>query len=86
MYDDKELKWFDRMKVKRPAHFEHGLEDTAENPLSKQLVKLRTWDWKRDGNYITCMTDQGKLTQYLDPSYIVLGTDDDGMPILKKLV
>lgn len=73
------------MNVKRPVHLEHGLEDTAENPLSKQLTRLKTWDWKRDGNMMTCMTNEGMLSQYLDPAYIVLGTDDEGMPIFKKV-
>lgn len=85
MYEDKDLKWFDRMNLRRPTHTEHGLEDTVENPLSKQLIRFRTSNWRRDGNMLVCDTDNGPLTQYLDPAYIVLGTDDDGLPILKKV-
>ena len=85
MYDDKELKWFDRMGVKRPLHIDLGVEDTAENPLHKQLKRLRTSNWRREGNYIIADTPEGPFHQYLDPKYIVLGTDDEGLPILKEV-
>jgi hypothetical protein len=85
VYDEKELKWFDRMGVKRPDHFEHGLTDTTENPLSTQLPKLRCSNWRRQGNYLMADTPMGTWSQYLDPAYIVLG-EDNGLPVLHKVI
>lgn len=86
MYDDKELKQFDRWGVKRPTHLPHGVTDTYENPLSEQLKRLDTSNWKLEGNELVCDTNQGPLRQCIPPDYVCHGTDENGLPILKKIV
>jgi hypothetical protein len=86
MHDEKELKWFDRMNVKRPAHFLSDLEDTKENPLHKQLTRLRCSNWRIEGNVLKCDTPEGPLSQTVNTDVICLGTDDNGLPILREVV
>lgn len=85
MHDEKELKWFDRMGKNRPTHEEHGVVDTWENPLSEQLPRLKTRNWRLEGNTLIADTDQGPLVQTIPTNYICKGTDDKGMPILVKI-
>lgn len=85
MYDEKTLRWFDRMGVKRPTHLPHGVVDTPENPLSNQLNRLKCYNWRLEGNLLTCDTDEGPLSQNIPPNYICKGTDVEGLPILVKI-
>lgn len=85
MYDEKELKWFDKMGVARPKHFDHGLVDTKENPLHTQLTKLKCSNWRSQGNYLLADTAEGVWSQRLDPAYICVG-EEDGLPILRKVL
>lgn len=84
--DEKEFKFFDRHKVARPSHDEHGVQDTFENPLSKQLVPGNARNWRMQGNELVCDTDFGEMRQRISTDYICLGTDKAGLPILKKVV
>lgn len=86
MYDEDTLKWFDRHGKARPTHVPHGVTDTAQYPLSEQLPRLKCRNWRLEGNMLTCDTDMGPLVQAIDPGYICLGTDDSGLPVLKKIV
>jgi hypothetical protein len=84
--DEKELKEFDYWKVARPSHEPHGVQDTWENPLSKQLVSGNPRNWRLSGNQLTCDTDFGPLTQTIPSDHILIGEDDKHLPIFKKLV
>lgn len=86
MYDESELKFFDRNNVKRPAHFPSDLEDSKDKPLHTQLPKLRTSNWRREGNYLVADTEFGPFSQTFNPDYICVGTDDSGMPLLRKAI
>lgn len=83
---EKDLAWFERMGKARPTHLPHGVSDTPEHPLSEQLLRLNTKNWRLEGNKLMCDTDQGPLVQFIDPGYICLGTDKNNLPILKKVV
>lgn len=86
MYDEKELKQFDRWGVARPTHLPHGVVDTPEHPLGEQLTRLKCRNWRLQGNKLICDTDQGTLVQFLPSTeYICQGTDGNGMPILTKI-
>lgn len=84
--DEKELKWFDKVKKSRPSHEEHGVADTFENPLSEQLIDGKPRNWRMEGNELICDTDFGPLRQRIPTDYICKGTDKKGLPILVKVV
>lgn len=84
--DEKELKWFERIKKAPPSHEEHGVVDTWEHPLSESLLPSNPRNWRLSGNELSCDTDFGPLTQRIPPNYILLGEDKAHLPILKKLV
>lgn len=86
MHDEKELKWYDRMKLARPKHFDHGLTDSVDNPLADQLPKVICTNWRSQGNFLLADTKHGVWSQYLGPKYICLGTDEHNLPILKKVL
>lgn len=84
--NDKDLRWFDYNKVARPSHEEHGLRDTFEMPLSKQLVSGNPRNWVLKGNTLHCDTDFGPLVQRINPGYVMIGVDDRGLPTFKKVL
>lgn len=84
--DEKELKWFDEVKKARPSHEEHGVVDTWEDPLSSRLISGNPRNWHLEGNELTCDTDFGPLRQRIPTDYICHGTDEKGLPILKRVV
>jgi hypothetical protein len=84
--DENELKWFDKNGVARPSHEEHGVIDTFENPLSDKMVSGHARNWSLSGNELSCDTDFGPMTQTISSDYILLGTDEKGLPILKKVL
>lgn len=84
--DEKELREFDKWRVARPSHDAHGVQDTWENPLSKQLVSGNPRNWRMVGNQLHCDTDFGPLMQLIPTDYVCHGTDEKGLPILKKVV
>lgn len=85
MFDEKELKQYDRWGVARPTHLPHGVTDTPENPLSEQIPKLKCWNWHMEGNQLIAETEHGPFVQTIDSSYICLGTDENNLPILRKV-
>lgn len=84
--DEKQLRFYDDHRVARPSHEEHGLADTHENPLSEQLPRGNPRNWRMEGNLLICDTDFGVMSQAIDPSYICHGTDDAGLPILRRVL
>lgn len=84
--DEKELSQYDKWKKARPTHEEHGLKDSWENPISEQLHKGNARNWRMEGNKLLCDTDFGPMVQNISTDYICLGTDEKGLPILKKVV
>lgn len=84
--DEKELKQYDRWGKDRPSHEEHGVVDTWENPLSDNLKSGNARNWRMEGNHLKADTDFGPLDQVISTDYICLGTDEKGLPILKKVV
>lgn len=85
--DEKQLREYDRWKVERPTHEEHGLADTWENPISSRLTGANARNWRMEGpGHLVADTDFGPLHQNVGLDYICLGTDAQGLPILKKLL
>lgn len=77
--NEKELNQYDRWGVERPAHIEHGAFD-PEN-----LVPTTTKKWWVEGNYLMAETNHGLLAQRIPVDYICTGTDENNLPILKKV-
>lgn len=86
MHNEKELKWFDRHKVDRPKSFSHDVKDTPEHPLSEQIPRLKLSNWRIQGNMLIADTEHGEFAQRISPEFICMGTDEAGLPILKKVV
>lgn len=82
----KELKDFETWKKKPPTLETHRIEDSKENPLSKQLLPPNCRNWHMEGNELCCDTDFGPLRQRISTDYICKGTDEKGLPILEKVV
>lgn len=54
--------------------------------IQKKLKRLMPNSWRLEGNELIGMTDVGELRQTIDPSYILTGTDEEGLPVFKKVV
>jgi hypothetical protein len=83
---EQELQFYDRNRVARPFHEEHGIRDTYENPLSEQLKSGNPRNWRLEGNQLKCDTDFGPLTQIIPTDYICTGTDNAGLPTFRKVL
>lgn len=82
MHDEKYLQWLDRMGKARPVHAPHGSEDD----IRIGLKRLQPHTWKLEGNLLTgYVTDDTKFSQTIPTNYICLGSDANGLPILKKV-
>lgn len=81
IHSDKELKEFDKWGKQRPSHQPHGLpEDIKQN-----MRKLLPNQWKLVGNELKGWTEMGEFSYRIPPHYICHGTDEKGLPILKKI-
>lgn len=85
MQDENQRKQYDSWKVAQPVHEEHGIKDTFENPLSDRLVGGNPRNWRLEGNQLHCETDFGPMGQTIPTNYILMGTDEKGLPIFKKV-
>lgn len=83
---ERELKQYERWKVAPPSHEEHGVVDTWENPLGERLLAGNCRNWHLSGNLLSCDTDFGPMAQRIPPDFILMGEDEKGLPILKKVL
>lgn len=82
LYSDAYLGWFDKHGQRRPENIPHVKEDEIERSMKKLLPN----SWKLEGNKLIGKTEVGELVQFIDPAYILMGTDKEGLPIFKKVV
>lgn len=82
MPDEKTNNWFLKHGLTPPSSTSHNI---APDDISKVLEKPELSNWRLEGNKLTVDTQFGPLVNYIDPSYILTGTDDSGFPILKKV-
>ncbi len=82
MYNEKELRFFDALGIRRPDHISHSVN---QDTISSALKQLRPHTWRLEGNQLRGMTDMGELVQTIPTDYILTGTDDNGLPIFKKV-
>ena len=76
-----ELESFNNWGVPLPSREVHGTDDDVR----ANLKPLTPTNWRMKGNWLIADTDFGELSQRIDPSYILTGTDDKGLPIFKKV-
>lgn len=79
---EKELREFERWGVSPPSHQDHGL---TEEQIREKLVPMEATRWWMEGNMLCADTNHGILKQRIPTDYICLGTDNRGLPILKKI-
>jgi len=77
------LSWFDKHGHARPEHAEHGSADD----ISKNLKSVNARNWRmRGAGLLVADTDMGELVQMIPTDYVCHGTDDEGHPVLAKVV
>lgn len=58
----------------------------TEDEIKKNMKQLMPYSWVLKGNQLIGQTESGPLVQNIDPNYILTGTDNDGMPVFKKVL
>ena len=69
------------LKVEPPSATAHATKE--EIMANMKQLKPRSWTLK--GNQLEGMTEQGRLVQTIPTSHILVGTDNDGMPIFRRI-
>lgn len=57
----------------------------TEEELLANMKQLKPKSWTLKGNQLEGMTEQGRLVQTIPTSHILVGTDNDGMPIFRRI-
>lgn len=70
------------LNVDAPETIPHLTEDEIKDKLKPMLPAK----WHLEGNKLIAVTENGTHAQMIDPSYILVGTDENQLPILKKIV
>lgn len=86
MHSDDVLEMFKRWGKEPPAHYSHEINDTKENPISEQIPKTVPANWRLEGNKLIFETPFGEVINFIPTGYICTGTDENNLPILKKIV
>lgn len=58
----------------------------TEDELAQNMKQLKPNSWTLKGNQLEGMTDMGRLVQTIPTDYILEGTDDEGLPVFRKVV
>jgi hypothetical protein len=82
-YSQGHLDWFAKHGKEAPYHAAHGQVDD----ISQNLVRVKTSNWCMTApGILECDTNMGVLRQSIPNDMVCHGTDDNGMPILAKVV
>lgn len=81
MWNDAQLKEFDKWNKSRPTNISHGI--TSEN-INEHMRQLKPNSWHLRGNMLEGMTDMGMLKQTIPTNVILTGTDN-GLPIFQEV-
>ena len=68
--------------MEAPKAFPH----LTEEDIAKNMKRLQPNSWTLEGNILRGMTDMGELVQTISPDYILTGTDEQGLPMFRKVV
>ena len=73
---------YEKLGVTLPSHDEHGTELDIANELNKKLIH----DWKQRGPTLICISCPWEhATEPKFKDYLLQGTDENGIPIMKKM-
>jgi hypothetical protein len=78
--DDEKL--YSENGVAKPTHIPHG--GTLEEIAINQKIEV-VHNWKQRGNELYCVCDMGHHGSFIPTTHIFTGTDDKGLPMLKKI-
>jgi hypothetical protein len=73
--------WYTKNNLTPPTTIPHGTQED----LDQQVMKLKPTSWRLEGNKLIGETEVGPLVNFIPPNYILTGTDENGMPKLKKI-
>lgn len=65
-----------------PAASAHGTDDD----IRAKLKPMKFTNWRTEGNLLIADGPEGRLAQRIPTDYICEGTDENNLPILKKIV
>lgn len=68
--------------VPLPTADAHGTPEEIQANM-KQLLPN---DWRMEGNKLIGRTEMGELVQYIPTDYVLVGSDEKGLPIFQKIV
>lgn len=57
----------------------------TEEEIKEHMKPMLPNKWRMEGNLLIAETENGTHAQTIDPSYILVGTDDKQMPIFRKI-
>lgn len=58
----------------------------TEEEIAEKLKPMLPGKWRMEGNQLIAETENGTHAQTIDPSYILVGTDENQLPIFRKIV
>lgn len=73
--------FYAKRNIAPPEAVPHGTEEDLE----KRFEKLLPHSWRLEGNKLIGETSQGPLINFIPTDYILVGVDEDGLPILEKI-
>lgn len=79
--DERTLKEFSRWQKPLPSIKAHGYPDE----IRENLKQMKPKTWKLQGNKLIGDTEMGELAQFIPTNYVLLKTDEDGLPVFKKI-
>jgi len=77
-----DFKWYARQKLVPPSRAPHGTEQS----IAENLGNVKVQRWTMEGNMLIGETSFGKFGQPLPTDMICKGIDDNGKPLLEKVV
>lgn len=79
--DPKQVREFESWRKPLPSIKAHGYPDE----IRENLKQMKPKTWKLQGNKLTGETEIGELAQFIPTNYVLLKTDEDGLPVFKKI-
>lgn len=75
--------WYAKQGVEPPERVSHGLTDSE---IKSRMQQFKAVSWHLEGNLLVGQGDMGRLVQRIPTDYVCKGMDDEGLPILEKVV
>lgn len=79
--DPKQVREYEMWQKPLPSIKVHGYPDE----IRENLKQMKPKTWKLQGNKLTGDTEMGELAQFISTDLILTGTDENGLPIFKKI-